>query len=541
MRRATMWPMETGESSAMSQVFEPDCLIDRRALLKLGGQAAAAGFVGASFASPAALARASSRWPSQRLPASAAEVIESSQFFSTQQLTAYGAELNRLGLRATGGRKHEAHVRALVSRLRQAGLRDVHLEGVPLRQWLAKSWSIRANGHTFPHTFYAPYSKRTGPAGVTAGMVYVPFEKHANLHDAIAGLDLKGKIAVFEVPYTTLPLSAFRAIAYQDGWYTAANDHRDLNGIYRRPWFNAIEDALKLLAQAGAVGTIGIWPDLPGSWARQYTPYDAVFRPIPSLWIDKSGGAQLVQLAGNGARATITLEAGTSTVQTHNVVGLIPGRSKEFTVLHTHTDGTNGMEENGQIAILAAAQYLARLPRRARERTIMVMLSTGHFAGGVGIKGFLGRHRHNIVPRMTSILTLEHLGCIEWLPARNGTIRPTHLPELGSYFVPASKGLVTALEAATKRDKITTGVLKPFVSEPASQRTGWPGEGSYWWTDGPVRDGNFITGPYGLITADLNTHGMVDYTLMRRKAMTAVKTTLQLAATSTSELRASAS
>ncbi len=34
---------------------------------------------------------------------------------------------------------------------------------------------------------------------------------------------------------------------------------------------------------------------------------------------------------------------------------------------------------------------------------------------------------------------------------------------------------------------------------------------------------------------------MVDYALMRRKAMTAVKTALQLAATSTSELRASAS
>ena len=471
----------------------------------------------------------------------AAEVIESSQFFSTQQLTAYGAELNRLGFRATGGRNHETHVRALVSRLRQAGLQDVHLEGVPLRQWLAKSWSIRANGHTFPHTFYAPYSKRTGPAGLTAGMVYVPFEKHANFQDAIAGLDLKGKIAVFEVPYTTLPLSAFRAIAYQDGWYTAANDHRDLNGIYRRPWFNAIEDALKLLAQAGAAGTIGIWPDLPGSWARQYTPYDAVFRPIPSLWIDRNGGAQLVQLAGNGAKATIKLEAGISTVQTHNVVGLIPGRSKELTVLHTHTDGTNGMEENGQVAILAAAQYLARLPRRARERTIMVMLSTGHFAGGVGIKGFLGRHRHDLVPRMTSILTLEHLGCIEWLPGPTGrSARPT-APSSAATSCRRARGLVTALEAATRRDRITTGVLKPFVSEPAGQRTAWPGEGSYWWLDGPVRDGNFITGPYGLITADLNTDGMVDYALMRRKAMTAVKTTLQLAATSTSELRASAS
>ncbi len=95
--------------------------------------------------------------------------------------------------------------------------------------------------------------------------------------------------------------------------------------------------------------------------------------------------------------------------------------------------------------------------------------------------------------------TLEHLGCIEWLPAANGTIRPTHLPELGSYFLPASRGFVTALEAATRRDRITTGVLKPFVTQPNMTRVGWPGEGSYWWLDGPVLDANFITGPYGLI------------------------------------------
>jgi hypothetical protein len=82
-------------------------------------------------------------------------------------------------------------------------------------------------------------------------------------------------------------------------------------------------------------------------------------------------------------------------------------------------------------------------------------------------------------------------------------------------------------------------VVTPFVTEPGAKRTGWPGEGSYWWLNGPVLDGNFITGPYGLITADLDTTGMVDYPLMRRKAMTAVKTA-QLAATSTSELRASA-
>src|SRR6185503_17791259 len=111
-------------------------------------------------------------------------------------------------------------------------------------------------------------------------------------------------------------------------------------------------------------------------------------------------------LAGNGASATVKLDAKVRNGKTHNLVGFIPGKSKELTVLHTHTDGTNGMEENGQIPIIATAQYLARLPKSTRDRTVMVLLSSGHFAGGVGIKGFLNAHANDLVPRITSLLTL---------------------------------------------------------------------------------------------------------------------------------------
>ncbi len=44
----------------------------------------------------------------------------------------------------------------------------------------------------------------------------------------------------------------------------------------------------------------------------------------------------------------------------------------------------------------------------------------------------------------------------------------------------------------------------------------------------------------GLIAADLDVSEMVDYELMRRTSMTAVQTSVELAATSTSELQATA-
>jgi hypothetical protein len=113
------------------------------------------------------------------------------------------------------------------------------------------------------------------------------------------------------------------------------------------------------------------------------------------------------------------------------------------------------------------------------------------------------------------------------------------LPELGAYFCPDSKGLVASLIAAEQRLGFTGVVGKPFAAAPpdAIQPVGWPGEGTYFWWYGALLDGNYITGPYGLITADLDTTGMVDYKLMRREAKSAVKTVLQLASTSAQDLQ----
>jgi hypothetical protein len=526
--------------------------VTRRRLFGLGGRAAAAGVIGGALwpsLSQAADAGANP-WPTDALPASAADTLVSSQFTSAEQLAAWGAEVDALGLRPPGFANHTGYVSTLAERFQQAGLQNVTLDSVPLKRWGAKSWSAVVDGKPLEHTYYAPYSKGTGPEGVTAPLIYAPVGEILtgtlrNPTDVLNSLTfnrkLRGKIVVFKVPYTALPLLAFRALSYPGGW-NMAGDSRSQYGFYKRPWLNSIVSLLKYFQKAGAVGTIGIWPDLPGEWAKQYTPYDAEFRDIPSLWIDRDEGAKLKARANKGVSATITLETEVVDTTTENLIGFIPGASDELTVLHSHTDGTNGMEENGQLGILAATQYLARLPKGSLPRTVMVMLSAGHFGGGVGIKHFLDHHADDLVPRITSILTLEHLGCLEWLP-RDGEIKPTGFHEFGASFAPNSKAMTTALIKAQNANGIASGTIRPFQSAPAGPRTikkkvGWPGEGTYWWWYGALNTGNYITGPYGLITADLNTTGMVDYEQMRRESMTAVQTVLQLAAASKANLKA---
>lgn len=525
---------------------------DRRNFLTagaVGAVGAAAVLAGGALADPANAATPQARsahrggWPHRPLPPGAAHNVDSSEFLSLRQFREWGAEANRIGLRATGSTRHERYVRLLAQRLHKAGVRDVRLDPVPMKRWLAKDWSLTVNGKKLANTFYMPYTQQTGRAGLNAQMVYLSGDATAVV-TALSTTNVKGKIIVFDVPYTSLLVGTFEAIAFPGGVEVPAGDPRGPGTPYKRPYLNSVGPILDAVIASGAAGAVGIWPDLPGDWAKQYTPYDGVFRPFSGLWIDRDAGAQLRPLAAAGAKATLRLEATVEHTITHNVIGFIPGKSTDLTVLHSHTDGTNAIEENGPLAIIGTAQYLARLPRASLERTVMVFLSTGHFLGGVGIKNFLKSRSTTLVPRISSILTLEHLGTLEWLPQADGKIRPTGLPELAAYFTPDDRGTVNASIAAQQRTGIQCNVDRPFspvqpdqspLRLPVKQPVGWPGEGTYFWWFGSLLDTNFITGPYGLITADLDTIGMVDYDLLRKQAMVAVKTTLQLASTSTSD------
>ncbi|MFX6884243.1 hypothetical protein ABTH28_18600, partial [Acinetobacter baumannii] len=72
------------------------------------------------------------------------------------------------------------------------------------------------------------------------------------------------------------------------------------------------------------------------------------------------------------------------------------------------------------------AGYLSRLPRSSLPRGVMIMLSSGHFAGGAGVQDFLARHQGDaLASRIAAVVTIEHLGAMEWLPDATGKLAPT--------------------------------------------------------------------------------------------------------------------
>jgi len=145
-------------------------------------------------------------------------------------------------------------------------------------------------------------------------------------------------------------------------------------------------------------------------------------------------------------------------------------------LLHSHTDGPNAIEGNGPNAIVAIGQYLTRLPRRSLPRSVMILLTTGHFAGGAGVEAFVRHHRQTTLRR-------------------------------------------TAATLKQARDD-PGSVLRPYVSAPGSpDGNGWPAEGAQLWTMGALPTTNCITGPTYLLNCGIPTLDKLDVALMRREAM----------------------
>lgn len=418
-------------SLATTSQFEPSGLTRRRLLQLAAGAASAA----ASYPSidPLAVLGAAPRWPAGGLPASAARRVDSSQFLPQAQLYAWQQQLDRVGLRATASPAHERYVDQLRDRLERAGVRQLHFEPVPLDRWTTDKCSLRVLSGSSPGRVttasYIPYSGQTPAPGVTGELAVLDPSRPP------APGSLKGKIAVFDVPlvsYTYAEFALFTYKSYDPGHVFVPTDP------YTRPWLGigGLITILDGLVGSGASGAVGVL-DLPAGAAHgAYYPYDGKIRSVPGVFVDRATGARVKAGAASGARARLALPARVRRVSSRNLIGVIPGASDELMLLHCHTDGTNGVEDNGPNAIVAMSQYLARLPRGALPRTIMVLLTTGHFHGAAGTAEFVRRHHNGLLRRCAGAITIEHLGAREWQPGPGGRYALTGRYEPGSIFTP---------------------------------------------------------------------------------------------------------
>jgi hypothetical protein len=370
-----------------------------------------------------------------------------------------------LGPKYTGNKAHTTFVDFLETQMKSYGL-DVAREHytVPER-WDAKRWEIAiapASGSSFkaPVTSYFPYSGHTPAAGATGELVYAGSAPNFTLDG------LQGKVALVDFKAGVRDWSKEYKV-----W--GVNPPGETFPSSVRPARGGVND-LTQFAKAGAVGVIIGWTDVSdANAADQYTPFSRPHQGMPSLYVGRNTLAKLKALAGTGAKATVVLEADiVPNAPTDTVIATLPGSSSdEVIIVNTHTDGPNATEENGGVGLVTLAKYFSKIPKADRKRTLVFPMTTGHFASPwvPSIRGFIEKYP-DTMKKAVAALTVEHLGCLEWMDDAQMNYKATGKNEWSVAITPSS-GTGMALVDALKGSRDRCGVVNPVAG-------GFLGEGS---------------------------------------------------------------
>ncbi|MFF2051651.1 hypothetical protein ACFVU2_08625 [Leifsonia sp. NPDC058194] len=274
-------------------------------------------------------------------------------------------QLARLGMRTTGSAAHTELVDSIAAELDALGL-AVQRDRQVLDRWEAGPGSVGLDVGGAPVAVASawPYSGVTGQDGVTGRLVRLTGRR-------LRWAEAAEAIAVVEVAHLRVPSAA--VIASWDGGAA-------LGPTVSNPVLSAELGGVDLAAAraAGVLAVIAVWDGLPDAVATgQYVPFTQPYRDLPALWAPESERVRLREAAERGATARLRLTAElTPGVPTDTVWAVSPGTvAGESVVVVTHTDGSNEVEENGHIGLLALARDAVAAPH---DRTIVFAAVTGH-------------------------------------------------------------------------------------------------------------------------------------------------------------------
>ncbi|QWF78876.1 hypothetical protein [Amycolatopsis sp. CA-230715] len=428
------------------------------------------------------------------------------------------------GPRFTGGPAHRRWIDYLERSLGSFGLR-VQRFPTPLKYWDARSWSLtvtdaRGQRHRIPVASYWPYSGSTPPRGITAELV--------DVGTGTAGA-VAGRIVVADRVVAKRTLGEFADLVVHAKPPSLLEDARDED--YSRLWAG-IPPApdLRLAKERGAVGMIGVLDLAPEDARGQFSPHQQPHAGLPAVQLDRDQGARLRELLARGpVTATLTLIADTDDAASIDYLAAeLPGngRGPGTVLVLTHSDGQNGVEENGAAAVLAMARHFTRIPRSRRDRDLCFAFSPAHMAApdaAVDPGEWLERNPA-LRRRIAAVVVPEHLGTTQWDDSRGtGRWLPTGKPELLTLGV-GNDDRLTELVAREldAGDLVRTTVAKPYNGTLYGEATG------------PYRLGipsvTAISGPAYLLRVSPGAElGRLDPALLHRQARFVTGLTAKLA------------
>lgn len=365
---------------------------------------------------------------------------------SAEQMLGWIETICSRGIRRPGSEADEWTTAWAAERFTDCGLQDVHLEPVELPRWEPRSYSLRLWADDTPKDvlecacFPLPHSA----AGVVEARVAM-------------GDDLNGAIAADTVTLTKLPQTIARNLAIDA--YDPDAEFETL--VQTLPFGRQMQLVMDPAVDAGAKGFVGIF-DAPWETCDYYVPYDGIERSIPGVWISRADGERLRDLIECGrVTARIEVDSSREIVMTHNVVGTLPGASKEWVIIGSHHDApwASAVEDASGVAlVLAQAAYWSGVPQEERPHNLLFLLNSGHMVHGAGTAAFIATHA-KFLESVVLELHLEH-------PARecrgeDGKLVATDHPEVRWWFTSRNDELVKAVMDALHAEDLRRSLIMP--------------------------------------------------------------------------------
>jgi hypothetical protein len=335
-----------------------------------------------------------------------------------------------------------------------------------------------------------PYAKPTGKRGVAGAVTVLPDDQQ------ITAANSKGKIVLRHAPAGSVPNYDFLLPVVSWSTYDPNNTIDPMKNFYGDFInYNLRVADLRDAAKAGAKAVL-FYKDLPTRQLRGHIePYEGEKWRVPAAFLGADEGKRIHD-ASKGARVRITLRAAYKRVHTPTVIATIKGQSPQRIVIDSHTDGTNAVEDNGPVAMVAMARYMAGLPATCRPRTLQFVFPTAHFYqrlvspkkryGGAGVIAEMLDKDYD-KGTVSSVVVLEHLGARSYdaVPRADGgpgdVLKQNGLREVQFLAITPSPPLVqTARDVVQKYDMQRTILLQgaDAPSEHSPSHCSFGGEGT---------------------------------------------------------------
>ena len=360
--------------------------------------------------------------------------------FSTADMLAEIEHIVSFGIRRPGYEEDLKTEQYLLERFNEIGLNDTRLEPVPVNYW-RPSTTLMAIGESAVEISCCavPYTGWTEDAGASTRGVFVG-EGSATEFDMV---DVAGKLVVADMQFGDFNATHLKAGSHfihdpgdtiPDGTLHCAN--------WLIPNFSAYYEAWK----RGAAGFIGLLGAMPIDGCELYVPYDGFLKKTPAAWVGREHAAVVRSAAANGEPLHYTNTGEGRVVDSHNVVGILPGRTDEYILITCHHDApyASAVEDaSGLSALLALAKGFAQ-SSEPLERGLIFLASSGHFHGGIGCREFVARHRGDLLEKIVTAIGVEHIA--EEVQGGGSQYTKTGQAETRALFVDKTPELLRVLE-----------------------------------------------------------------------------------------------